>query len=120
MTSQLALVTPDDRLALTLCVAVIVHAMLVLGVSFAPEPPVRARSRGLEVTLVTERAERTPDKPDLLAQANSEGGGNTNEPLRPTTPLVAPLPGTTPALTATSLSSTSAASTELAPPLDPL
>lgn len=93
-------VQPADRLALSLCLAVIVHVMIVLGVGFAPEPAPAPRLESLEVTLVTQRTEAPPERPDALAQVNLRGGGDTEEKLRPTAPLNAPLPATTPAVAA--------------------
>lgn len=93
-------VTPGDRLELTFCVAIIVHTMLVLGVGFAPEPPSKARFEGLEVTLVSQVSETPPDKPDLLAQANLRGGGDTDASVRPTAPITAPMPAPQPEVAA--------------------
>jgi periplasmic protein TonB len=114
------MVTPNDRLALTLCLAVIVHAMVLLGISFAPEPPARQRSEGLEVTLVTQSTQQPPRDPDMLAQANAQGGGDAEGVARPATPLVAPFPASTPALAATTVMPQAAATVERAPPLEPL
>lgn len=93
-------ITPSDRLALTLCLAVILHAMVVLGVSFTPEPPARLRAEGLEVTLVTQKSPTPPRKPDMLAQANAEGGGSSETVARPAAPLVAPHSAPTPEVAA--------------------
>lgn len=93
-------VSPGDRLGLTLFVAILVHAIIVLGVTFTPEPRPRLRTEGLEVTLVAQRDPVKPDKPELLAQANNRGGGDANTPARPASPLVAPLPAPVPALAA--------------------
>lgn len=112
------LVTANDRLALTFCIAVIVHAMVVLGVSFAPEPPAPLRMEGLEVTLVSQKSAHAPVKPDMLAQVNAQGGGSSDGAARPTTPLLAPLPATTPSSAATTL--TPPAASPRAPPLNPL
>lgn len=93
-------VGPGDRLGLTLFLAILVHAILVLGVTFTPEPRPRLRTEGLEVTLVTQKDEEKPDQPELLAQANNQGGGDATEPARPASPLLAPLPAPVPALAA--------------------
>ncbi len=113
-------VTANDRFALTLCLAIIVHAMVVLGVSFAPEPPARLRAEGLEVTLVTRKSPTAPKDPDLLAQANMEGGGSSQTAARPAAPLVAPTPVITPedAAAAVPTPPLQAADTEL--PLEPM
>ena len=85
----------DDRLALTIVVAIVVHAMLLLGVSFAPEPRAPSRFEAMEVTLVAERSRHAPKDATILAQANLEGGGDTDDNVRPSAPLKAPLPAPT-------------------------
>lgn len=94
-------IDPADRLALTICLAIIVHVMIVLGVSFAPEPRPAPKLEGLEITLVTQRAEAPPEQADALAQANLRGGGDEAEPARPSAPIATPLPAPTPAVAAT-------------------
>lgn len=85
-------IQPSDRLGLTLCVAIIVHAMIVLGVSFAPEEKAPPRFESLEITLVSGKSEKAPEKPDLLAQANLQGGGDSEAAARPAAPAIAPIP----------------------------
>jgi len=94
-------VDPADRFALTLCLAIIVHVMVVLGVSFAPEPRPAPRPEGLEVTLVAQQSEETPEQPELLAQANLRGGGDSDDNARPSAPIATPLPAPVPAVAAT-------------------
>lgn len=94
-------VDPADRFALTLCLAIIVHVMIVLGVSFAPEPRPAPKLEGLEITLVTQQSEAPPDKADALAQANLRGGGEQESPARPAAPIATPLPAPAPAVAAT-------------------
>ncbi len=113
-------VTPGDRLGLTLCVAIILHAMLVLGVSFVPEPPTRLQAPGLEITLVTPRETPPPDDPDMLAQTSTEGGGTLEATARPATPVTAPLPASTPDQSAAATDTPTRASFERAPPLEPM
>ena len=90
-----ASVNSDDRLALTIVVAIIVHAMVLLGVSFAPEPRAPSRFEAMEVILVAEHSHQAPDDANILAQANLEGGGDTDEHVRPSAPIKAPLPAPT-------------------------
>jgi protein TonB len=111
-------VTPGDRLALTLCLAIIVHAMIILGVSFAPEPPARLRPEGLEVTLVAQKAPAPPEDPDVLAQANAEGGGETVAAARPSSPVVAPVPAPDAEIAAAAPPASPPAE-ELPPPFEP-
>jgi len=89
-----------DRFALTLCLAIIVHVMIVLGVSFAPEPRPAPKLEGLEITLVTQRSPSPPEDADALAQANLRGGGERNEAVRPATPVATPLATPAPAIAA--------------------
>ncbi len=88
-------ITPDDRLGLTICVAIILHTMFVLGVSFAPEPVPEARYESLEITLVPEKSDRAPEDADMLAQANLEGGGDAELSDPPAAPVKAPIPAQT-------------------------
>lgn len=91
----------DDRLAPTICLAVLVHAMFILGVSFAPEPVPEARFEALEIILVPERSREAPEEADLLAQANLRGGGDAPQSDPPAAPVRAPLPAQTADVAAT-------------------
>ncbi len=67
-------------------ISLALHGLLLLIQFRLPESkPVR--DKGLEVVLVNTRHAKAPDKPDVLAQANVDGGGNTEQNLRPSTPL---------------------------------
>jgi protein TonB len=94
-TALRAEITPDDRLALTVFIAIVLHAMVVLGISFAPDPGGDPRFEALEIILVPERSPQAPEEADLLAQANLEGGGDADESARPASPVKAPLPAPT-------------------------
>ncbi len=85
-------VTSTDRLSLTVVLALILHGLIILGVSFTGEDRIKPPEKlpGLEVTLVQSRADEEPEDADFLAQANQEGGGNSEERVRPSTP-VAPI-----------------------------
>ena len=77
----------NDRLGLTLFFAVVLHALFILGVRFdVITLPLKNPFPAMEITLVTSRAEKAPDKADFLAQAHQRGGGNTDEITRPLTP----------------------------------
>ncbi len=85
-------ITPDDRFGLTLCVAIIVHAMVILGVSFAPEPDPAAGYEAMEILLVPEKSQ-APEKAEALAQTNLQGGGKkAQSESSPASPVRAPLP----------------------------
>lgn len=90
-------ITTTDRFGITLFFAIVVHAIIILGVGFDTFTQDRAASDAppLDVTIVHTLAETQPEKADYLAQANQEGGGNTQEKVRPESAPVAavsPLP----------------------------
>ncbi|HOI52794.1 MAG TPA: TonB family protein [Azonexus sp.] len=82
--------TPSDRrLWLALGVSLLLHGLL-LSLHFAfPEASRVAREKALDIILVNARAQRPPADAQALAQANLDGGGNTDENLRAKTPLPA-------------------------------
>lgn len=77
-------ITSADRLSLTLFLAVVVHALVILGVGFtgpATKPP---RTPPLIEVILAERPEAAAPKDyDYLAQANQDGGGENEEKQRP-------------------------------------
>lgn len=62
------------------------HGLLLLIQFRLPESK-PTRDKGLEVVLVNTRHAQAPDKPEVLAQTNVDGGGNTEQDARPSTPL---------------------------------
>ena len=84
--------TAIDRLIFTLLFSVIIHLTIVLGVSFtAVSPPTNQPLVNLEITLVKQQTDLAPEQADFLAQANNEGGGETDTKSPEPTPD-APLP----------------------------
>jgi len=67
------------------------HLLVILGVGFQlPQAPKwDAPHNVLDVVLVNAKSARRPDKADALAQANLDGGGNTDQKLRASTPMPA-------------------------------
>ncbi|NKB36357.1 MAG: TonB family protein [Gammaproteobacteria bacterium] len=92
-------ITPTDRLGLTACLAIICHAIIVLGVTFAQEDKNQNRYNTMDIVLVQQRSKNTSDA-KLLAQASLEGGGNTEEEVAPSTPVPPPFPDNTPEVAA--------------------
>lgn len=87
----LAEMDPATRgMSLALIVSVLLHG-LVLSLQFRfPQPdPNRLRDAGLEVVLVNSKSASKPLDPQVKAQANLDGGGNTDENRRAKTPLPA-------------------------------
>lgn len=77
-------VTATDRLALTLFFAVALHAMIILGITFAfdrPAAPEHALPT-LDITIAT-RHTPPPEKADYLAQTSQDGSGNTRKKVKP-------------------------------------
>lgn len=72
---------------LALVVSLAAHAV-VLSIHFKlPDRLARATQETLEVVLVNAKSARKPDKAQARAQANLDGGGNTDENRRAKTPL---------------------------------
>ena len=89
-------ITPLDRLGLTLSLAILAHGMLILGVTFIEEDQAPARYDTMEIVLVRQKSP-PPEEAEALAQASLEGGGETADPVQPGSPLPDPGPGTPPA-----------------------
>ena len=87
-------VTSGDRLSLTIFFAVIMHSLIILGISFdaadRSNPP--QKLPGLEVTLVQSKTDKDIEDADFLAQASQEGGGDTPEKARPSSPVTPVVP----------------------------
>lgn len=80
-----------QRLSATLVLSLLVHAVLLLGVGFtleraAPVVPT------LDVILTRTSSALTPKQADFLAQANNEGGGESERSTRPRDNQSGPLP----------------------------
>ena len=77
-----------DQLGLSFFVSMLVHLVLILGVTFAI-PKVREvyGLPTLEITLVQVETERAPKNPEFLAQSNQAGGGSSERHERATSPL---------------------------------
>ncbi len=88
-------ITPVDRFGLTLCLAIIVHGIIILGITFTPEDIIQPRFETMEIILVQQQS-KVPEEAEFLAQANLDGGGDTPDPLKPTAPPPAPFPAQKP------------------------
>jgi periplasmic protein TonB len=92
------LITPQDRLGLTLSLAILIHALIILGITFIEEDRSRARYDTMEIVLVQQKSAE-PEEADLLAQASLEGGGEVEEVMNPAAPMPAPFPDPKPEIT---------------------
>ncbi|WP_339844091.1 energy transducer TonB [uncultured Halopseudomonas sp.] len=77
-------VTSRDRLGFALFIAAVLHALVILGITFDLPSPSEL-SKTLEITLATQPSEKVPDKADYLAQLNQEGSGTLDEKAAPST-----------------------------------
>lgn len=78
-----------DRLGLTAFGSILAHLVVILGVGFTvpdmtPDPDELST---LEITLVNTRSDTEPDVADFLAQANQDGGGDSDQPVIARSPL---------------------------------
>jgi len=76
--------SPTDRLVITLFLALLVHALLILGVGFENYKPPRI-TKSLDIALVVSPTKNAPKEADFLAQDNQHGSGESlrkAEPLR--------------------------------------
>lgn len=88
MPAFLAAMDPPRRnLTIAFGISILLHA-IVLAVRFTP-PDLgdKLREKALEVILVNSKSKNRPDKAQAKAQANLDGGGNTEEDVRAKTPL---------------------------------
>ena len=84
-------VNASDRLMMTLFFAGVIHAVLILGISFSPPTPTEIR-HALEIVLVNRPAQEAPEEFDFHAQSNQMGSG-TNEQANKPSPQKTPLSG---------------------------
>ncbi len=77
--------TSADRLSFTFCLALLFHALVVLGIVFAPQDKASPRYEFMEITLVQQSSE-PPEEAEALAQANLRGGGEAAAVSTPAPP----------------------------------
>ena len=89
---RIAVLGKHARIQVAAVFSLLVHAVLIFGVSFVlPDASKLAdQLKPLEVTLVNTKTTTRPQKADALAQANLDGGGNTDAPRRAKSPLPVP------------------------------
>jgi protein TonB len=86
----LARLDPDSRmLAMALSISIVFHA-IVLSIHFTlPDAHRGMTPSQLDVVLVNSKTRTKPDRPDVLAQSNLDGGGDTELERRAQSPLPA-------------------------------
>lgn len=80
---------PSDsrRLWLAIGLSILAHVLLLTLHFKFPEASNSMREKALDIILVNSKSARKPIDPQALAQANLDGGGNTDENRRAKTPL---------------------------------
>jgi protein TonB len=78
---------PQARLQVALLLSLLVHALVVACVGIRPPSKLDATRTPLMVDIVNARTEAAPKTPDILAQSNLDGGGNTDADRRAKSPL---------------------------------
>lgn len=80
--------TGNDRMGLTFFMSFLVHMVIILGITFAlPKLRELEGLPTLEITLVQTKSDVSPEKANFLAQANQDGGGDTDVPKIARNPL---------------------------------
>ena len=83
----------SERLSMTVFLALAIHAIFILGITFDLELLKDASELStMEITLVHNKNEESPEEADYLAQANQIGGGNIDDKVRPSSPFSNPTP----------------------------
>ncbi len=89
-------IDPDtERFAAALFIAALVHVVAIYGVGFAMPKAVQSPNTTMEIILVQKSTDKAPKEADYLAQDNYEGGGESEQKVRPSTPTIAPFPDVT-------------------------
>jgi len=79
----------SSRMQVAVLVSLLVHAILIFGLTFKMPDPSKLSNlaQPLEVVLVNTKTKASPPKADALAQHNLDGGGNTDANRRAKSPL---------------------------------
>ena len=77
----------NRRLLLAIAISLAVHALLMTLHFTFPDASKAMREKALDIILVNAKSAKKPTNAQALAQANLDGGGNTDENRRIATPL---------------------------------
>ena len=82
MTAQtISSFSQNDRLGLSVFGSFLLHMVIILGITFAlPQLRPHEGLPTLEITLVQTRSDHKPANPEMLAQYNQDGGGDSDAP----------------------------------------
>jgi len=89
---RIAVLGRHARMQVSFVLSVLIHVVIIFGVTFTMPDLSRLNrpNQPLEVTLVNSKTPERPVKADALAQANLDGGGNTDEKISAASPLPVP------------------------------
>ncbi|MDH5543962.1 MAG: energy transducer TonB [Gammaproteobacteria bacterium] len=93
LSSQVLFINISDRFAISLVIALVVHAFVILFIGFGLGETEKSQlPQALEVTLVNTRTSKPVENAAYLAQSNQEGGGTSEDQVKPETlfPSMAP------------------------------
>ncbi len=75
----------NEHLITAFFITVLIHSLVIFGISFSvPSPKAPKTNQTLDIVLVKTEAEKAPEAPDFLAQADKKGGGELKEKAKPT------------------------------------
>ncbi|HEX7340087.1 MAG TPA: energy transducer TonB, partial [Rhodanobacteraceae bacterium] len=81
----------SDLFSATFLFSLIIHGVLILGITFVIAKP-KPQLPTLDVTLLNTANQQAPEHADFLAQANNAGGGNSDKVHLPSQPVSGLLP----------------------------
>lgn len=86
-------ITPTDRLGMTLFIAVVLHGIIILGITFTAHlRQQKNEQQPLDIVIVHTRSQESPEDARNIAQFNQEASGRTEKDSRPSNPLAALTP----------------------------
>ncbi|MDX2507267.1 MAG: energy transducer TonB, partial [Gammaproteobacteria bacterium] len=75
----------NESLITAFFITALFHSAIIFGISFTVSPLKKnTANQTLDIVLVKTEAEKPPENPDFLAQADQVGGGNVKEKSKPT------------------------------------
>ena len=84
-------ITDHDRLGMTLFLAVMLHGIVILGITFSVSPSAESNTMPtLDIILVQSHNPSENEKAEFLAQVTQQGGGESKTKARPSDLFTAP------------------------------
>jgi protein TonB len=111
---QPPMISANDRLFFTIFIAIIIHSVIILGVTFGQELLINKTPPSLDVIIVNSQQNDTLiENANFISNANQEGGGDIDDDAHPQSPFtafeqsnsvgIAPIPIKTAAVTSVEL-----------------